>query len=65
MINRPASGLSAHYFRKKFKAGKHATASIIGPGLYELYLNGQRVGDQVLTPGPTTTPRVWSTMLSM
>nr|GFC95770.1 hypothetical protein [Tanacetum cinerariifolium] len=24
-----------------------------GLGLYELYLNGQRVGDQVLAPGPT------------
>ncbi|RZJ57873.1 MAG: alpha-rhamnosidase, partial [Hymenobacter sp.] len=48
--------LSARYFRKEFKADKpvqQATASIIGLGLYELYLNGQRVGDQVLAPGPT------------
>ncbi|GAB3290912.1 glycoside hydrolase family 78 protein [Hymenobacter humi] len=48
--------LSARYFRKEFMADKpikQATASIIGLGLYELYLNGQRVGDQVLAPGPT------------
>ncbi|RZK30422.1 MAG: alpha-rhamnosidase, partial [Hymenobacter sp.] len=48
--------LSARYFRKEFKAAKavtRATASIIGLGLYELYVNGQRVGDQVLAPGPT------------
>lgn len=48
--------LSARYFRKEFKADKpvrQATASIIGLGLYELYLNGQRVGEQVLAPGPT------------
>ncbi|UOR03560.1 glycoside hydrolase family 78 protein [Hymenobacter aerilatus] len=48
--------LSARYFRKTFKADKpikQATAYIIGLGLYELYLNGQRVGEQVLAPGPT------------
>jgi hypothetical protein len=31
---------------------KQATVSIIGLGLYELYLS-QRVGDQVLAPSPT------------
>lgn len=48
--------LSARYFRKEFKANKpvkRATVSIIGLGLYELYLNGQRLGDQVLAPSPT------------
>jgi len=48
--------LSARYFRKEFTAKKtiqHATAYIIGLGLYELYLNGQKVGDQVLAPAPT------------
>ncbi|OIN58688.1 glycoside hydrolase family 78 protein [Arsenicibacter rosenii] len=48
--------LSARYFRKEFTAKKEisqATAYIIGLGLYELYLNGQKVGDQVLAPGPT------------
>jgi len=48
--------LSARYYRKEFTAAKpikQATAYIIGLGLYELYLNGQKVGDQVLAPGPT------------
>lgn len=50
------SRLSARYFRKEFttqKELKSATAYIIGLGLYELYMNGQKVGDQVLAPGPT------------
>ncbi|MBO0947929.1 glycoside hydrolase family 78 protein [Fibrella forsythiae] len=50
------SRLSARYFRKEFVATKtiqHAAAYIIGLGLYELYLNGQKVGDQVLAPCPT------------
>ncbi len=50
------SRLSARYFRKEFKAEKQvksATAYIIGLGLYELYINGRKIGDQVLAPGPT------------
>jgi len=50
------SRLSARYFRKEFKAVKPiktATAYIIGLGLYELYINGHKIGDQVLAPGPT------------
>lgn len=50
------SRLSARYFRKEFKPSKQvrsATAYIIGLGLYELYINGKKVGDQVLAPGPT------------
>lgn len=50
------SRLAARYFRKEFKAEKEiksASAYIIGLGLYELYLNGEKVGDQVLAPGPT------------
>ena len=50
------SRLSARYFRKEFSAGKEikkATAYIIGLGLYELYINGQKIGDQVLAPSPT------------
>ncbi|MET1056266.1 MAG: family 78 glycoside hydrolase catalytic domain [Pedobacter sp.] len=50
------SRLSARYFRKEFKAAKQvksATAYIIGLGLYELYINGKKMGDQVLAPGPT------------
>jgi alpha-L-rhamnosidase len=48
--------LSARYFRKEFKAQKtikKATVYIVGLGLYELYINGQRIGDQVLAPAPT------------
>jgi alpha-L-rhamnosidase len=50
------SRLSARYFRKDFKVGgqvKEATVYVIGLGLYELYLNGQRIGSHVLTPAPT------------
>ncbi|WP_420152046.1 family 78 glycoside hydrolase catalytic domain [Siphonobacter sp.] len=50
------SRLSARYFRKEFtpkKEIKRAKVYIIGLGLYELYLNGQKVGDQVLAPAPT------------
>jgi alpha-L-rhamnosidase len=32
------------------KPVKQATVSIIGLGLYDLYLNGQRAGYQVLAP---------------
>ena len=50
------SRLSARYFRKEFqstKTVKSATASIIGLGLYELYINGKKVGEDVLSPSPT------------
>lgn len=48
--------LSARYFRKEFSSSKNikkATAYIAGLGLYELYMNGQRIGNQVLAPVPT------------
>lgn len=50
------SRLSARYFRKEFavnKTVKRAMAYISGLGLYELYINSQRIGDQVLAPAPT------------
>jgi alpha-L-rhamnosidase len=50
------SRLSARYFRKQFNAPaevKNATAYISGLGLYELYINGSKIGDQVLAPAPT------------
>lgn len=50
------SRLSARYLRKEFTnstAIKRATVYICGLGLYELYLNGTKVGDQVLAPNPT------------
>lgn len=48
--------LSARYFRKEFTAPqaiKSAKVYIVGLGLYELYLNGNKVGNQVLAPAPT------------
>nr|WP_245652379.1 alpha-L-rhamnosidase [Rufibacter tibetensis] len=48
--------LSARYYRKEFEAPKQikkAKVYIIGLGLYELFINGQRIGDQVLAPAPT------------
>jgi alpha-L-rhamnosidase len=50
------SRLSARYLRKQFQSSpsvKRATVYIAGMGLYELYINGNRIGDQVLAPAPT------------
>ena len=50
------SRLSARYYRKTFAAPstiKKATVFISGLGLYELYINGNRIGTQVLAPVPT------------
>lgn len=45
--------LSARMFRKEFLSEsniRRATVYICGLGLYELYMNGQKIGDQVLAP---------------
>src|SRR5258705_1480886 len=50
------SRLSARYLRKEFQqAGvvKRATIYICGLGLYELYINGKKIGNQALAPPPT------------
>ncbi|QEM05275.1 Bacterial alpha-L-rhamnosidase [Mucilaginibacter rubeus] len=50
------SRLSARYYRRGFnlnKAIKRATAYVVGLGHYELYLNGEAIGDQVLAEAPT------------
>ncbi len=50
------SRLAARYLRKEFtlkKEVKRATVHIAGMGLYELFINGQRIGNQVLAPAPT------------
>ena len=50
------SRLAARYLRKEFavkKSVKRATVHIAGMGLYELFINGQRIGNQVLAPAPT------------
>jgi hypothetical protein len=48
--------LDARYLRRAFKVEKkvqRATAYISGLGLSEIYLNGRKVGDHVLSPGLT------------
>jgi alpha-L-rhamnosidase len=50
------SRLAARYFRKEFtsaKTIKRATAYICGLGLYELNINGQKIGNAVLAPVPS------------
>jgi alpha-L-rhamnosidase len=50
------SRLSARYLRKEFQSAaivKRATVYISGLGMYELYINGKKIGDQVLAPNPT------------
>ncbi|GLB49608.1 alpha-L-rhamnosidase [Neptunitalea lumnitzerae] len=50
------SKLSSRYVRKEFrvdKSIKQARAYIMGLGLYELYINGAKLGNQVLAPLPT------------
>jgi alpha-L-rhamnosidase len=45
------------HFRKEFVVSKTVTRAVVyvtSHGLYELHLNGEKVGDQVLTPGWTT-----------
>ncbi|MFV0605882.1 MAG: family 78 glycoside hydrolase catalytic domain [Niabella sp.] len=50
------SRLSARYFRNEFsikKKIKKAFVNIVGLGMYELMINGKKMGDQVLAPAPT------------
>lgn len=49
------SRLSARYLRKEFesKPVKRAMIYVSGLGMYELFINGKRIGDQVLAPNPT------------
>jgi len=50
------SRLSARYLRKEFQSPsgvKRATVYIVGLGLYKLFINGKKIGDQVLAPNPT------------
>lgn len=50
------SRLSARYYRKEFssvKKLKKAFVNIVGLGMYELHINGKKIGDQVLAPAPT------------
>src|SRR5258706_9150891 len=50
------SRLSARYLRTEFQQTgkvKRAMVYLCGLGLYELYINGKKIGDQVLSPAPT------------
>ena len=52
--------LAARYLRQEFKADKkiaRATAYVCGLGLFELRLNGEKVGDHVLEPALTEYDR--------
>jgi alpha-L-rhamnosidase len=52
--------LPARYLRKRFALDKdvrRATVSFSGLGVSELYVNGKRIGDAVLSPGMTEYPK--------
>ena len=52
----PVEGFAAGYFRKEKsidKAVEKAEAFICALGYYELFLNGEKVGDHVLDPAPS------------
>ncbi len=49
-------GFAASYFRNELEIDKKITSAqayICGLGYYELYLNGEKVGDHVLDPAPS------------
>ena len=52
--------LPARYLRKQFEIEKpirRATVSLSGLGVSELYINGEKIGDAVLSPGLTEYPK--------
>lgn len=49
--------LPAHYYRNEFSTGKKissARAYVTSLGIYEMYINGEKVGDELFTPGWTS-----------
>ncbi|MDR2040781.1 MAG: family 78 glycoside hydrolase catalytic domain, partial [Tannerella sp.] len=54
--------LAARYFRKEFQTGEAAVRKAVlyisGLGLYEAFLNGAGIGEQVLSPTPTDYTKV-------
>jgi alpha-L-rhamnosidase len=53
--------LSARYLRKEFETPQKpvkATLYLSGLGLYKLYVNGEKIGDQELSPTPTDYDKV-------
>lgn len=52
--------LPARHLRKEFRTAKQVKRAVVsysGLGLSELYVNGQRIGDQVLSPAMTEYPQ--------
>lgn len=52
----PHTRLAARYFRREFFSElpvRRATVYVSGLGLYELYMNADRIGDSELAPAPT------------
>lgn len=48
--------LSARYFRKSFEADKKVKKAVVyisGLGIYQLYINGEKIGAEELSPDPT------------
>jgi alpha-L-rhamnosidase len=57
---KPERRLPARYLRKEFdvdKDVKRATVYFSGLGVSELYVNGKKIGDAVLSPGMTQYPK--------
>jgi len=51
------TSLPAHYYRKTFDAKRKIRSArlyVSSLGIYEMYLNGQKIGDQLFTPGYTS-----------
>ena len=59
MKNEPKKdgSLPAHYYRNEFSSNKKVASArvyVTSLGLYQLFINGQKVGDQLFTPGWTS-----------
>jgi alpha-L-rhamnosidase len=53
----PEKSLPAQYYRKEFSIGKEISSARVyatSLGIYQLFLNGEKVGDQLFTPGFTS-----------
>ncbi|WP_167608285.1 glycoside hydrolase family 78 protein [Maribellus sediminis] len=51
------TSLPVHYLRSEFKLGKTVESArlyVSAQGLYEMFINGKKVGDQLFTPGWTS-----------
>jgi alpha-L-rhamnosidase len=56
-IEKADSSLPAHYYRNEFTTAKKVSSArvyVTSLGLYQLFLNGEKVGDELFTPGWTS-----------